>query len=217
MVVTRFASLPVDGPISAEFNRTDDVHAAPHSGVDIAAPEGAEVRAPAAGYVVFVSFAQYSGWAETFGNSVVIDHGDCFTLYAHLRDAPAVTVGNRVDVGDLLGYVGNTGHSFGPHLHWGMAKPDNRWFDKTNDLAGLLDPLAFVERNDSISPHSPTLEATVEIRALDQAESIDALNRAAEAHGKAINDNDGFTIVEVVSGSPVPLQPGQRAYLFVTN
>lgn len=65
--------------------------------------------------------------------------------------------------------------------------------------------------------YRPETEDTVEIRALDQAESIAALNKAAEVHGMAINDNNGFTIVEVVSGSPVPLQPGQRAYLFVTN
>jgi len=61
------------------------------------------------------------------------------------------------------------------------------------------------------------VEDAVEIRPLDQAESIEALNKAAEAHGMAINDNNGFTIVEVVSGSPVPLAPGQRAYLFVTR
>lgn len=66
-------------------------------------------------------------------------------------------------------------------------------------------------------PWSRYEEDDVQIRALDQAESIEALNKAAEVHGKAINDNDGFTIVEVVAGSPVPLAPGQRAYLFVTN
>jgi len=60
-------------------------------------------------------------------------------------------------------------------------------------------------------------EDDVQIRQLDQAESIAALNKAAEVHGKAINDNNGFTVVEVVQGSPVPLAPGQRAYLFVTN
>lgn len=209
VLVTRFAFLPVDGPISAEFNKTDDIHAALHSGVDIAAPEGAEVRAPADGYVAFASYAGNSGWAETFGNSVVLDHGDSFTLYAHLRDTPAVAIGEKVSAGTLLGYVGNTGYSFGPHLHWGMARPENRWFDKSNGLTGLLDPLSFIgpeEQGDD-----------VEIRQLDQAESIDALNRAAEAHGKAINDNDGFTIVEVTKGSPVPLASGQRAYLFVTN
>jgi len=64
---------------------------------------------------------------------------------------------------------------------------------------------------------SPVWGDDVDIRPLDQAESIAALNKAAAVHGKAINDNEGFTIVEVVNGSPVPLAPGQRAYLFVTN
>lgn len=134
--------MPVDGPITAEFNKTDDVHTEPHSGVDIAANAGTPVLAPADGTVAYVSFAETNDWSKVFGNSVILDHGDCLTLYAHLRDHP--TVSDVVKAGDVIGLVGSTGQSSGPHLHWGMAKPNNRWFDKRNGLSDLLNPLDFL-------------------------------------------------------------------------
>jgi hypothetical protein len=63
----------------------------------------------------------------------------------------------------------------------------------------------------------PSEEADVEIRQLDQAESIAALNAAASAHGMAINDQEGLTVVEVTAGSPVQPPPGGHVYLFTTK
>lgn len=60
-------------------------------------------------------------------------------------------------------------------------------------------------------------EAAVEIRQLDQGESIAALNAVAAAHGAAITDRDGLTVVEVVAGSPVQPPPGGHVYLFTTQ
>jgi len=60
-------------------------------------------------------------------------------------------------------------------------------------------------------------DGAVEIRELDQGESISALNKAAAAHGGAINDQGGLTVVEVVAGSPVQPPPGGRVFLFTTR
>jgi len=84
----------------------------PHEGIDIAAPYGTEVVAPASGRVVKV------GWENGYGLSVLIDHGyGIETLYAHLSRA-GVSVGQVVKRGDRLAWVGSTGLSIGPHLHY---------------------------------------------------------------------------------------------------
>lgn len=83
-----------------------------HAGADFAAEPGAAVHAASAGTVV------EAGWSGGYGNLVVIDHGDGIrTSYAHNSEL-AVTPGQHVDAGDRIAAVGNTGHSFGPHLHF---------------------------------------------------------------------------------------------------
>jgi murein DD-endopeptidase MepM/ murein hydrolase activator NlpD len=84
----------------------------PHEGIDISAPFGTEVVAPAAGRVVRV------GWESGYGLQVTIDHGyGIQTRYAHLSRT-AVALGQSVRRGDALGYVGSTGLATGPHLHY---------------------------------------------------------------------------------------------------
>jgi murein DD-endopeptidase MepM/ murein hydrolase activator NlpD len=83
-----------------------------HAGQDFAAPEGAPVSAPAAGTVVLAEELVVRG------NAVLIDHGGgVFSGYWHLVDI-AVSAGQQVQPGDLLGHVGTTGLSTGNHLHW---------------------------------------------------------------------------------------------------
>src|SRR5258708_6589295 len=84
--------LPVQGIVTAWFGRVDVVHTLPHSGCDIAAPSGAEIRAPAAGIVQAVSAVRtgQDWWTDIFGNSVIIGHGDCLTLYGHMLQRPSV-------------------------------------------------------------------------------------------------------------------------------
>ncbi|WP_405429559.1 M23 family metallopeptidase [Micromonospora sp. NBC_00617] len=84
-----------------------------HAGIDLALPSGTPIRAAAAGTVT-----QAGDAADGYGNSVFIDHGNGYlTHYAH-QSRIAVTVGQAVKAGQVIGYEGATGDSTGPHLHF---------------------------------------------------------------------------------------------------
>ena len=86
-----------------------------HAGVDIGASYGSPVMAADGGTVIL------AGWNGGYGNCVVINHGNGLTtLYGHMSSL-AVTVGQSVGKGQTIGYVGSTGASTGPHLHWEVA------------------------------------------------------------------------------------------------
>ncbi|MEL7445437.1 MAG: M23 family metallopeptidase [Pseudomonadota bacterium] len=83
-----------------------------HNGIDLAAPTGTPVYATADGIV------GRADWFSSYGLYIRIDHGaDLETRYAHLSKL-AVAAGERVEKGDLIGHVGSTGRSTGPHLHY---------------------------------------------------------------------------------------------------
>ena len=83
-----------------------------HTGVDFSAPTGTFVGAAAHGVVI------QAGWEGSFGYLVTVDHGGgVLTRYAHLSHID-VFLGETVTPGDLIGFVGNTGLSSGPHLHF---------------------------------------------------------------------------------------------------
>jgi murein DD-endopeptidase MepM/ murein hydrolase activator NlpD len=90
-----------------------------HEGVDLAAPIGTPVHAAGGGTVVFAGWNSYG-----YGNVVVIAHGPVFTIYGHLS-AYRVSCGQSVSAGNIIGAVGNTGNSSGPHLHFEMR--DANW------------------------------------------------------------------------------------------
>ncbi len=106
---------PVRGYLSATFgNRIDPFTGQPdfHPGLDISTPRGTKVVAPADGVVVFV------GQKNGYGNAIVIDHGyGVVTRYGHL-DGFEARPGQRVRRGDVIGFVGSTGRSTAPHLHY---------------------------------------------------------------------------------------------------
>ncbi|WP_053405703.1 M23 family metallopeptidase [Persicobacter sp. CCB-QB2] len=90
-----------------------------HTGCDFSAPKGTPIYATGGGKVVKVK-TDFSG----YGKHVIIDHGYGYkTLYAHMQDF-AVKRGEKVKRGDLIGYVGNTGSSTAPHVHYEVRKND---------------------------------------------------------------------------------------------
>ncbi|MGH9049357.1 MAG: murein hydrolase activator EnvC family protein [Acidimicrobiia bacterium] len=102
------------GVVSGFGNRTHPISGTSrmHSGVDINCANGAPISAAGDGVVV------EAGSRGGYGNAVVIDHGDGLaTLYAH-QSSIAASSGQQVKTGDVIGYVGSTGYSTGPHLHW---------------------------------------------------------------------------------------------------
>ncbi|NOX84238.1 MAG: peptidoglycan DD-metalloendopeptidase family protein [Alphaproteobacteria bacterium] len=110
---------PLDGEVTFEFGKKSKLlggERKTHEGVDIKAPRGTKIRAAGGGKVVAAT-KRYKG-QTSWGNVVVIDHGHgLVTRYAHL-DGYVVKKGDRVDAGDVIGTVGSTGKSSGPHLHF---------------------------------------------------------------------------------------------------
>lgn len=106
---------PIEGPITSSFGERLDPfngEGAFHKGIDISGSMGEPVRAPADGTVLM------AGPASGYGQEVMLDHGHgIHTLYGHLSGF-AVTAGQDVHRGEIIGYVGSEGRSTGPHLHY---------------------------------------------------------------------------------------------------
>ena len=105
---------PVDGPVVSGFGSRFG-GAEFHEGIDIAVPSGTPIRAAAAGTVIFTEPESASGG---YGNFTCIDHGGGLsTCYAH-QESFAVSAGQQVAQGQVIGYSDCTGHCFGPHVHF---------------------------------------------------------------------------------------------------
>lgn len=127
---------PVQGRISGRFGNQRVYNGdpkAPHSGMDIAVPQGTPVRAPAAGIVTFAQPDLY-----LTGGTIVLDHGfGLSSNFLHLSKLE-VAVGQRVSQGQVIALSGMTGRVTGPHLHWGF-----NWFGVRLDpllLPGIATP-----------------------------------------------------------------------------
>ncbi|MEE8188755.1 MAG: M23 family metallopeptidase, partial [Kiloniellales bacterium] len=129
---------PATGPITGVFGSQRVLNGKPrrpHYGVDVAAPEGSIVRAPADGVVAIAAAEMYYT-----GGTVLIDHGHGLTsVYSHMKEV-RVSEGQRVKQGDPIGTVGATGRVTGPHLDWRV-----NWFDQRLDPALLVPPMPEAE------------------------------------------------------------------------
>ncbi len=106
---------PVEGRLSSLFGLKrffNDIPKRPHNGLDIAAPTGTPIVAPASGKVINTGSYYFNG------NTVFLDHGQgLLSAYLHM-DAIHVKTGQQIKQGEPLGTVGTTGRVTGPHLHW---------------------------------------------------------------------------------------------------
>lgn len=123
---------PVRGWVTSGFGYRSDPFTGRrnmHDGIDIVAPYGTPVVAPAAGRVV------YSGWKSNWGRVVEIDHGNgIHTFFAHLRST-SVEVGEIVTRGQQIGRLGSSGRSTGAHLHYGVKRKGS-WVNPRSYILG---------------------------------------------------------------------------------
>ena len=119
---------PLYGPIVSRYGWRASPWVGFHTGVDITAVYGAPIRCTASGVV------ETAGWRQGYGRAIVINHGNGLsTLYGHCSSL-AVKSGQVVKRGQLIGYVGTSGFSTGPHLHYEVRRNDRP-----------INPVAFLE------------------------------------------------------------------------
>jgi murein DD-endopeptidase MepM/ murein hydrolase activator NlpD len=123
----------VNAPAGGRFGSRRVINQQPrnaHTGADYGAPKGEHVRATNSGTVVLAEEHFFAG------NSIFIDHGDgLVTMYFHL-DKILVEKGQTIKKGEIIGHVGSTGRSSGPHLHFGV-----------NYRGARINPASLLERN----------------------------------------------------------------------
>lgn len=127
--------------VSSEYGPREGGHSSVHQGIDFAPGAGAQINAAGAGTV------EQSGWHNAFGNRMTIRHGMpgglvLYTLYAHMQSSPLLGTGAGVAKGQHIGNVGNTGASFGAHLHWETHVNGLNW----NNPGTHINPRIFMER-----------------------------------------------------------------------
>jgi hypothetical protein len=156
----RYDGLPVSGPITDTFNNLTPFriqnNLGPHGGVDISAPEGTEIHAPAEGVVEIVAFH------HDLGNYLCLRHADnTYSGYCHMREPSPLQRGQQVARGDFLGRVGMTGTVTGPHLHWIHTVVGNSALNKAAGFVNALDSVRAVIGGVSVPPVVTVTETVV--------------------------------------------------------
>jgi len=123
-----------------------------HKGVDYAAPRGTPIKAAGDGKVLL------AGRRGGYGNTVIIKHGNAYqTLYGHMQGfAKGVTTGSTVKQGQVIGYIGTTGLSTGPHLHYEF-QVNGVHVDPLSQKVPMADPIAKAERQRFLQQSKPLI------------------------------------------------------------
>lgn len=155
---------PSFGPVSGVYGSQrvlNGIEKTPHFGVDIANPRGAAVYAPNGGRIVLAKELYFSG------NTVVIDHGlGVFSTLMHM-DSIGVDAGKAVIQGEVLGTIGSTGRSTGPHLDWRM-----NWNNVRVDPSFFVPPMTDICSLESTSQARETSEAVILFHGLDRNSAL---------------------------------------------
>ncbi|WP_028796349.1 M23 family metallopeptidase [Thalassobaculum salexigens] len=125
---------PAKGPISGVYGSQRILNGQPrqpHYGIDIAAPKGTAVVAPADGLVTLAATDHYYT-----GGTLILDHGHGLSSTFIHMDSVAVKVGEHIRQGTVIGTIGATGRATGPHLDWRM-----NWYDRRLDPAFVVPPM----------------------------------------------------------------------------
>lgn len=139
-----FAALPLRIPLSVSSlfgAKEPGLRSAPHSGVDLRAPEGTQLFSPGAGVVTLADDDEIEG-EDAGGLELVIQLDNGHRVgFAHLL-VVVVRVGDRVEQGELVGATGATGHVTGPHLHLTLRRPDGTRIDPLPHLQAIKSSMA---------------------------------------------------------------------------
>ena len=179
--------VPCSGNISSLFGATDmDEHSEGHNGSDIAADQGTPLYSPRTMTVtdvfsldVVATDPLYVQLKEWFGNSVWFQFTDSDgagwrTMFAHLAEpATSLVEGTQVSQGTFIGYVGSTGLSTGPHLHWTLGPEANRWLGRGNGNVEVLDYCATDVETPKPQDNNAIIKALQDARAaIDRATAL---------------------------------------------
>lgn len=130
------------------YGNVEFIEGIPHTGVDIVAPEGTDVIATGSGLVVWSGYGLFNGYEDPedpYGLAVAIRHDfgyrgePLYTVYAHMSEANVIR-GESVQVGDLIGSVGNTGRTTGAHLHYEVRLGVNDFYHSVNPELWMAPP-----------------------------------------------------------------------------
>src|SRR3954452_16887549 len=177
-----------------------------HDGVDLAAPTGTPVHAAACGVVTT------RGVQSGYGNILCIDHGGGFTTcYAHLSGFNT-SQGAQVHAGDVIGYVGSTGNSTGPHLHFetrvnGQARNPEPYLNGSQTVPGQHSRTASAKSSSSSSSGSGSASTrSGSTRSSSSPSSADATETQSSTADASTSGSSGAKPSATVQGRPAPAQ-----------
>ena len=134
-----------------KFALSGAYHGSKHNGIDLGAPIGTKIKAPLTGTVRMTGNTDLVPGCYSWGQWVLIDHPNGLSsMFAHLSRI-SVTPGQKVNTGDIVGYVGSTGYSTGPHLHYTVYVSDGvqvkqfNQFKKVTGCGAALSPFAGID------------------------------------------------------------------------